>query len=121
MKFLLNMNLPRELGRYLKTKGHESRHAGDAGMYKSTDLEIIEQAKINDEIILTHDLDYGNLLAFSKEQKPSVIIFRVRNTKPENLFISFINALPEIEQSLLNGAVVIIEDAAVRIRKLPII
>ncbi|MCL5028739.1 MAG: DUF5615 family PIN-like protein [Bacteroidetes bacterium] len=58
MKFLLNMNLPRHLGKLLMAQGHEFRHTGDIGLSKASDLNIIEQAKINDEVILTHDLDY---------------------------------------------------------------
>ena len=114
------MNLPRKLGDYLITKGHGARHAGNIGMFKSNDIEIVKQARINDEIIITHDLDYGNILAFSKEQKPSVIIFRIRNTTVENLFNNLIKVLANIENELHQGAIIIIEDTAVRIRKLPI-
>lgn len=121
MKFLLNMNLPRELGRLLTRYGHTYHHVGDIGMARASDLEIIEHARVNREIVLTHDLDYGNLLAFSGESSPSVIIFRVRNTHPTNLFNRIINAWDEIETALDEGAVVILEDATLRIRQLPIL
>lgn len=115
MKFLLNMNLPRKLGDYLIDKEHEARHAGNVGMFKSPDIDIVKHARLNDEVIITHDLDYGNILAFSKEQKPSVIIFRIRNTTVENLFNNLIKVLADIENELRQGSIVIIEDAAVRI------
>jgi hypothetical protein len=44
------------------------------------DTEIIKAAKSADEVIVTHDLDYGHLLAFSGEAAPSVIMFRRRFT-----------------------------------------
>lgn len=121
MKFLLNMNTPRELGRRLIAKGHECRHVGNIGMSQASDVEIMEEARANKEVIITHDLDYGHLLAFSGESKPSVIIFRLRNTHADNLFVRIINAWSEIEKPLFEGAIVVIEDSVIRIRKLPIV
>jgi predicted nuclease of predicted toxin-antitoxin system len=71
LKFLLNMNLSRELGRLLETQGHTWRHARDAGLAEAADSVIVEIAKANGEVILTHDLDYGHLLAFSGDDRPS--------------------------------------------------
>lgn len=47
------------------------------------------EAGRNSETILTHDLDYGHLLAFSGETAPSVIIFRLRITHPDRVLSSF--------------------------------
>jgi len=86
VKFLLDMNLPRSLGQKLKTIHHQTRHVGGLGMAEADDIEIVHEARENQEVIITHDLDYGDLLAFSGESSPSVIIFRLRNTQLENLF-----------------------------------
>jgi predicted nuclease of predicted toxin-antitoxin system len=115
------MNVPRKLGRQLTSEGHESRHVGDIGMAQVNDLIIMKEARENREIIVTHDLDYGDLLAFSGETNPSVIIFRVRNTHADNLFKQIIEAWGEIERPLTEGAIITFEDAALRIRKLPIL
>ncbi|MCS6937273.1 MAG: DUF5615 family PIN-like protein [Candidatus Bipolaricaulota bacterium] len=79
MKFLLNMNVPRALGQSLVSAGHEYRHVGDIGTAQASDVAIMEEAKANHEVIVTHDLDYGHLLAFSSAPSPSVIIFSLRN------------------------------------------
>lgn len=120
MRFLLNMNLPRELGERLGALGHEARHAGDAGLGRAADKTIVAEARAKGEVIVTHDLDYGPLMAFSGEASPSVVIFRLRNTRPENLAAQLIQAWPEIETPLNEGAIVILEDEIWRIRKLPI-
>ena len=44
MKFLLNMNLPRVLGRRLVAAGHPCRHVGDIGLGEASDVEIIVAA-----------------------------------------------------------------------------
>lgn len=120
MRFLLNMNVPRELGRRLTAEGHEYHHVGDIGMARANDLAIVEEARGKKEIVVTHDLDYGHMLTFSGEPAPSVIIFRLRNTHPDNLFTRIMDTWIEIEKPLLEGAIVVLEDAALRIRRLPI-
>jgi predicted nuclease of predicted toxin-antitoxin system len=121
MKFLLNMNVPRSLGVKLPEKGHSCRHVGDIGMARASDLEITNEAWQNNEVIVTHDLDYGHLLAFSGAAAPSVVIFRLRNINPDNLFSSLMKAWDEIEEPLLKGAIVTVEDSNFRIRNLPIV
>ncbi len=49
-----------------------------------------------------------------------LLIFRLRNTHPNNLFARIIGTRPEIEKPLIEGAIVVLEDAALRIRRLPI-
>jgi len=89
-------------------------------MDRAEDMAIVREAKVRGEVIVTHDLDYGHLLAFSGEKVPSVIIFRLRNTHPNNLSKRLLEVWPEIEGALTEGAIVVIEDAVFRIRGLPI-
>ncbi len=121
MKFLLDMNVPPSLGMRLKTIGHEVRHALSSGLSQASDLSIIDVARKNNEIIVTHDLDYSHLMAFSGKPDPSVIIFRIKNTRPDNLSYRIINALERIEKPLREGCIVVIEDTTIRLRKLPIV
>lgn len=120
MKFLLNMNVPRRLAVSLMAQGHSCRHAGDIGMSRASDEAILREARVHQEVIITHDLDYGHLLALSGESAPSVMIFRLRNTHPDNLFAQMMRVWTEIEGPLQRGAIVVLEDAALRVRPLPI-
>lgn len=120
MKFLLDMNLPRELGSRLLEIGHEARHAGDAGLAMAADMVILREALSQDEVVLTHDLDYGQLLAFSGDAGPSVVIYRVRDARAASLFARLTSAWPRLEAPLEAGAIVVIEDHNIRVRQLPI-
>jgi predicted nuclease of predicted toxin-antitoxin system len=121
VKLLLNMNVVPELAARLAAIGHECRHVREIGLQRADDPEIIREAKTAGEIIVTHDLDYGHLLAFSGEASPSVIVLRARNTHPEALFRRLTACSADIDEPLRRGAIVTVEDAAVRIRLLPIV
>ncbi|MGQ9555878.1 MAG: DUF5615 family PIN-like protein, partial [Anaerolineae bacterium] len=99
--------------------GHQCRHVADIGMASASDEAIVREAKQQGELIITHDLDYGNLLAFSGDSAPSVVIVRLRNTQPQRLLARIASVLAVAERPLHDGAIVIVEDATVRIRRLP--
>ncbi|OQY88056.1 MAG: hypothetical protein B6D38_10860 [Anaerolineae bacterium UTCFX1] len=120
MNFLLNMNIRREMIAPLQERGHICRHVGDIGMSRAKDVEIVAEAKKTGETILTHDLDYGNLLAFSGDNAPSVIILRLRDLRSDEISSRLDVVWSEIELPLRNGAIVSISDRSLRIRNLPI-
>ena len=114
------MNLPRELGRKLALLGHDWRHVADIGMARAADADIITSARGAGECVLTHDLDYGQLLAFSGDSAPSVVIYRLRRIDADFMFRRLADAWGEIQEPLKTGAIVIIEESASRIRRLPV-
>ncbi len=118
MRLLLDMNLPRDLARRLEEAGHKCRHVSDIGLSEAEDSDILEAARRTGEAILTHDLDFGELLTFSNLTQPSVVVFRMRDVSVRNLARCFLRACTHIEESLRRGAIVVIGDETVRVRKL---
>lgn len=120
MNLLLNMNVNREMAAPLKKRGHVCRHVGDIGMSRAKDVEIVAEAKRTGEVIITHDLDYGHLLAFSGEKAPSVVILRLRDLRLNDVMSRLDAVWDEIEKPLQTGAIVSLSDNSLRIRNLPI-
>ena len=120
MKFLVDMPLSPKTVQFLKNMGHEAVRVSELGMAKSKDRDIFDYAEKNDMIILSADLDFGTILANTHSRKPSVIIFRLRNPSPEHVNSLLFSNLSSIEEEIMNGTIVIIEDSEIRIRKLPI-
>ncbi len=120
MKFLIDVNTPAQLGEMLKKHGHTYRHVALLKREKAQDSEILSMANENDEVILTHDLDFGQLLAISGKERPSVVIFRIHKINAQIFFNLLIENWDSIENPLMQGSVVIIETFTIRIRKLPI-
>lgn len=70
---------------------------------------------------MTLDTDFGALLALSGARQPSVVLFRGEVTRrPEGQARLLLANLDEIAEELAEGAVVVIGDDRVRIRRLPV-
>ncbi|MBE0523875.1 MAG: DUF5615 family PIN-like protein [Methanosarcinales archaeon] len=121
MKFLLDMPLSPKTTIFLKDLGYEAIRVNELGMAKSKDKEIFDYASEKDMVILSADLDFGNILAYTQSNKPSVVIFRLQDPSPEHVNSLLSSNLHRINEDLMKGSIVIIEDFEIRVRKLPII
>lgn len=88
MKFLLDMGISQVTSKYLNKLGYDTVHLVALSMETASDTEILDLAKNDNRVILTHDLDFGKLLSFSGDTMPSVVVFRLNNMKPENVIIT---------------------------------
>jgi predicted nuclease of predicted toxin-antitoxin system len=120
MRFLLDENIPPSLALLLKIAGHEARHVVEIGYTNTPDFKISAFAAQSGEIILTHDTDFGTILALSGDSKPSVILFRLQATNNLTYINLLEKHLSEFEENLLEGALVVIDEEKIRVRMLPI-
>ena len=120
MKFLADMGVSMSTIASLREAGHESIHLRDEGLFKMEDAGILDKARSESRIVLTFDLDFGDLLAASGERLPSVIIFRLRNQTPGAVRPRLFEILSECETDLEAGTIIIVEETRYRVRRLPI-
>jgi predicted nuclease of predicted toxin-antitoxin system len=80
----------------------------------------VAYAAAKDYVILTHDLDFGAILAATKGARPSVVQFRAGDPSPDTIGRHLIDALRRTEPDLEQGALVTIEPGRARIRLLPL-
>jgi predicted nuclease of predicted toxin-antitoxin system len=120
MKFLLDENMPPSLVGLLLSAGHEARHVIEIGYNNTPDFKITEFAATSGEVIITHDTDFGTILALTGKSRPSVILFRWQTITSLSVFQFFQQYLPKLTESLSNGALVVVDERKIRVRTLPL-
>jgi predicted nuclease of predicted toxin-antitoxin system len=120
MRLLLDMNLSPEWVPYLRECGFESVHWSTLGAYNASDAQIMQWAREEGCVVVTHDLDMGILLAHSKDGRPSVIQARTQDVSPAQLGPVLVAAMRAHRDALERGALLTIDPAKSRIRLLPI-
>ena len=66
----------------LRAADHDAVHLRDEGLVRLPDPDIVAKALAESRIVLTFDLDFGDILAIARSEAPSVVIFRLRNQTP---------------------------------------
>ncbi|MCC7163486.1 MAG: DUF5615 family PIN-like protein [Anaerolineae bacterium] len=120
MKFLGNMGISPKTIEHLRSLGHQATRLLEEGLERLPDERIIEKARAEQSIILTSDLDFGDLLAASRAESPSVIIFRLSDMRAANVNIYLQKVIKEHAEILEQGAIISVRDTRIRVRRLPI-
>lgn len=120
MRFLIDECLRRDLAEALNHHGHDATHVVDAGLLGAPDPEVMKLAVAERRVLVSADTDFGELLAKSGSSAPSVILFRGQSHEVAHLSRLLIAVLPEVEDDLVQGAVVVVARDRLRVRRLPI-
>ncbi len=120
MKFLADMGISPRVVTALRQQGHEAIHLNEEKLYKLPDSAILEKVRLEGCILLTHDLDFGELLAASGGVLPSVIVFRLKDMRAENVSRYLFRILEQHSKALEEGAICSVTEKRLRVRPLPL-
>jgi len=120
VKFLADMGISPKSAIHLRNLGHDVVHLYEQGLERLSDADILKKAREEDRIVLTHDLDFGELMAASGARVPSVVIFRLRNMRPGWVNSHLDEILARHAAVLRAGAIVSVAEGQIRVRSLPI-
>ena len=120
MRFLLDQPISWIVGKALREAGHEASHTSELQLATADDSVILNRAAEDGCAIITQDTDFGTLLSHSGQHLPSVILFRMRDGRPATQIEVLLQHLPTLEDVLRDGAIVVVGDASIRVRRLPV-
>lgn len=119
MRLLIDMNLSPDLCNRFRKMGHDAVHWSAVGAANASDKTIMAHAKTQGFVVLTHDLDFGAILAATRAEGPSVVQIRTEDVMSDR-FVSLVSAtLTQFESELVSGALVIVDEGRLRVRVLP--
>ena len=104
---------------WLNSHGHEAIHLRDQGLQRLPNGAIFDKGIAESRMIVTFDLDFGEIVALSKGRKTGVVLFRLRNTRVSFVIQRLSEVIAECSDALARGAVVIVEETRHRVREFP--
>ncbi|HIB11756.1 MAG TPA: hypothetical protein EYM32_14205 [Dehalococcoidia bacterium] len=120
MKLLIDMNLSPDWVNLFAQNGMEASHWSNIGDPRAYDQVIMDWARTNGYVVITHDLDFGSLLVTTRAHGPSVIQVRTQNIMPQILGHRIVQILQQYEPVLESGALITVDEIRSRIRILSI-
>lgn len=118
MRFLADMGVAQRVVEWLRAEGHDSVHLREEGLQRMPNGDIFEKAASENRIILTFDLDSGEIVALSGGRWISVILFRLHNTRTPHVIDRLDRVLRDSSHALEEGAIVVVQESRHRTRHL---
>lgn len=119
MKIVIDMNLSPDWVPVLRLAGHTVTHWASIGSPCATDREILAWAREHGQIVFTHDLDFGAILAATDADSPSVIQIRTQDPTPDACGQIVAQILRRYVDVLATGALISVDKDQARVRLLP--
>ncbi len=119
MRLLLDMNMPRSVAAPLRARGLDTVHLGEIGLGHLADQAIFVHAKAEERIVVTFDLDFGEIAGIAGDHGCAVVLLRLRSVRAAHVLARLEVALAQAGAALAVGSLVLVEDARIRIRTMP--
>jgi predicted nuclease of predicted toxin-antitoxin system len=116
VRLLLDNNLSPRLVEILTQEGWDVVHVSALGLRAATDKVVLATAHDDDRVLVSADTDFGTLLAITHDPGPSVVLVRrVDGRRVDDLADILVTNLPQVDDELRAGSIVVIGDDSLRI------
>src|SRR5712691_6709169 len=85
MRFLSDAGISSNTVEFLQQLGHDATHVRALGLQRAPDARVVDLARTDGSIVLSFDLDFGDILALGVMDKPSAIIFRLADEHADSV------------------------------------
>jgi predicted nuclease of predicted toxin-antitoxin system len=116
MKLKLDENLPLEIADAFRGAGHEIDSVQSEGLTGASDLKILEQVQIENQILLTMDKGIADIRLYPPSQYPGIVLFRPSASGRGEVLRFIQNALPDLLSINSSGHLAIVTPRGIRLR-----
>ena len=118
-KFLLDENISHETTEFLKSMGYDVKSVAHFGLAGASDEEIAKKAVATKRMLITLDLDFGEIFYFGTRQKLGVIVLRLKHQTIEEVNKALYRLLKSgiLEKKSMESSLIVIGEHRVRIRR----
>ena len=116
MKLLADENIERPIVAWLRENGHDVLWAPESHA-SAADRILVNIARTESRIILTYDLDFGDILFRERIMCDGVILLRCKELARSQRIAWFQHWWPEVEQKVMNHFIVL-RNNRIRVRSL---
>jgi predicted nuclease of predicted toxin-antitoxin system len=120
MRLLADLHISPRTVKFLRSLGHDVVRVDDILPSTAPDEVIVARAIEERRTVLTQDLDFSAIIALAGKNVPSLISLRLSSSRVEHVNTVLQDVLPTVESDITEGAIVTVEDARIRSRRLPI-
>ncbi len=117
-KFVIDEDMPRSTTKTLQEQGYEVKDIRDYGLRGEEDNKIFQFAQENQSVIITEDIDFGNIIKFPLGNHYGIIIVHFPNEMSnKEMNNQLINNIKDIDKNDFKGNLIIIEPGKTRIKR----
>lgn len=115
VRLLLDANLSPETAIFLRKEGFNVKSLIEEGIGGIEDERVVHIAKKERRIIVTFDLDFGEIYYFAYEKRFGVIVLRLDDQRVENVNMTLGRFLQSRQSKEIQKKLVILRETEVRI------
>lgn len=112
LSFLADENISPESADHLQELGYPCHSLRRDGPQRLTDREIVELAKQQGQVIITHDLDFGEIYYLTEKGAVGILVLRLRHQTVEvvnDVLERFLRSGALTDQQIRRGLVILSE------------
>ncbi|MBN1947028.1 MAG: DUF5615 family PIN-like protein [Bradymonadales bacterium] len=116
--FLIDEDMPRSLCRVLCDSGIKAVDVRDVGLRGGSDREVFEYALAHQQVLITADMGFSNILQFPPTGHSGIVIARFPNELPASIITrALLQAIHELSEVDWEGNTIIVEPDRLRMRR----
>ena len=116
MKFKIDEDLPVEAAVIFREQGLEAATVGDESVSGADDEAIANLLRSEKRILVTLDLDFGNISAYRPEEYFGIIVLRLKSQDKPTVLSYIRRVAAAVEQRNPHGQLWIVQHDRIRVR-----